>query len=155
MKTIEETIEASKDASCDRLSSLENRVEKLEALASRMLDAADKAFQEACYVNQRFRSLPCIRERDTDPNCSVVSEHPGRNSLHSINDVEELSSVTAAIVTAATTAAVKEARRQKSGFPIQLSTPGGWAVKLSAVGAGLVGLAFGLWELFKSLPSRK
>ena len=153
LKKIEDAIHASKDDSCDRLASLEVRVQRVEDLAARMLDAADRAFEQASYVNQKFRRLPCIVEQDTDPGCHMPkSERPKhRDELMSLTDIDEISTVTAAQMTAV----VRELKKQRSSAPISLTTPGGWAVKLSAVGAGLVGLAFALWEMFKSFPVRK
>jgi hypothetical protein len=150
---LREEIQESKSDSCDRLTSVEHRLSRLESNFGLIKDAADKAFLEASRVNRLVHKLSCM-EPDTDPECPISindTERPPehRNTLHSVDDVEELSSVTAAIVTAATTAAVKEARRQKSNFPIQFSTPGGWALKLTAVGAGLIGFGFAGWELLK------
>ena len=129
---------------------LSGDVKALRAEVKVLKEATDTAFHAAQKVNKLVHKLSCMEE-DTDPDCPVsLSEHPRhRESLHSVSELEEYSTVTAAAVKAATQAAIDTVKRSRSGFPIQFSSPNGWAVKLSAVGAGLIALAFVGWELFK------
>jgi hypothetical protein len=46
-------------------------------------------------------------------------------------------------------AVVDAVRKTRSGFPIQFSTPNGWAVKLSAVGAVIVAALLAMWWAMK------
>jgi hypothetical protein len=151
LKGLREEIQEQKTDSCERLASVEHRLSKLEANFSLIKDAADKAFHEASRVNRLVHRLSCMEE-DTNPDCLPIRDTeraPHRESLHSVNDLEEYSSVTAAAVQAATKAAIDAVKKSRSNFPIQFSTPGGWAIKLSLVGAGLIGFAFAGWEMIK------
>ena len=131
---------------------LVDSVKSFEASVTLMRDATAKAADEAARLSHLVQKLSCL-EPDTDPAipCALESAAPAahRRSFHSSEELEEFSEVTSATIKAIMPAVVDAVRKSRSNFPIQFSTPGGWAVKLSAVGAVIVALVFVGWWLLK------
>jgi chromosome segregation ATPase len=112
------------------LSELKERTRSLEENQAKLKDAAHKAFNAASKLNETVRHLQCL-EPDTDPDCpTALSDPPAhRQSLQSISDIEEYSSVTAAAVGAATKAAIDVVKAHRSQRPPVEVTGFGWTVK--------------------------
>lgn len=129
---------------------LEQRIETFGATVALLRDATANATDEAARLNHLVHKLSCL-EPDTDPAipCALESAPPAHHrTFHSSEELDEFSEVTSATIKAIMPAVVDAVRKSRSSFPIQFSTPGGWAVKLSAVGAIIIAvLAIGWWML--------
>lgn len=155
LQVVQENLQAQVDAlkktlmSAEHGHALDQRIAAFDANVAFLRDATTHATDECARLSQLVQRLSCL-QRDTDPAIPCALKVEGhRRSLHSSEELEDFSEVTSATLKAIMPAVVEAVRKNRSGFPIQFSTPGGWAVKLSAVGALIVGFAVVGWWLVK------
>jgi hypothetical protein len=134
---------------------LEKQIASFNEKVAILREATATATDEATRLRHLVAKLGCL-EPDTDPAipCPLESDRPQslhRRSLHSADELEDISEVTSATIKALMPTIVETVRKTRSNFPIQFSTPQGWAVKLSAVGAVIVALVLLGWWILKHL----